>query len=101
MYGWSFLATDIEPDALRYAEANVARNGLQERISARLVSDPDQVLVGVIDEGQRCVCAALHPRWTLPRPAVPRIMPMSPLISTLTYECAAALAFSLTADMTL
>jgi len=52
-FGYSFLATDVDPAALEVALQNVRANGLQAEIELRLVPHPQHTLDGVLRERER------------------------------------------------
>lgn len=58
LYGWHFVATDINADSLRAAEHNVALNGWQDRIALRHVS-PDALLSGALAGVEREVAFSM------------------------------------------
>lgn len=60
-YNWSFLATEIDPAALRNARAIATHNGtrLKRRVTLRLQEDADTVFAGIVkpDESfDACMC---------------------------------------------
>lgn len=47
-YGWSFVGTDINPDAVKHAKKLVEVNHLQDSIEIRLQKSPSQIFKGVL-----------------------------------------------------
>lgn len=59
-YGWSFVGTDIDPDALAWGRRILAANpGLAAAVTLRQQARKSAILGGVLDPGERfdaCVC---------------------------------------------
>jgi len=51
-YGWSFVATDIDPQAISIAEGIVKLNGLTDVIEIYLQKTPSKIFEGVIKKGE-------------------------------------------------
>ncbi|KAK6625390.1 hypothetical protein RUM43_005687 [Polyplax serrata] len=57
--GWEMLATEMDPDNFERAQYNINHNSLQNLVSIKHVGNPDQLLVGVLDEKIQydfCMC---------------------------------------------
>ncbi|WP_430428649.1 23S rRNA (adenine(1618)-N(6))-methyltransferase RlmF [Maribacter litoralis] len=53
-YGWSFIASDIDPKAIEAAEKNVANNpNLFGKVEFRLQTKPDHIFSGIINSEQK------------------------------------------------
>eukprot|EP00918_Siedleckia_nematoides_P033903 GHVU01073720.1.p1 GENE.GHVU01073720.1~~GHVU01073720.1.p1 ORF type:complete len:208 (+),score=36.37 GHVU01073720.1:950-1573(+) len=58
-YGMSFVGTDVSQQAVDIARGIVERNGLNNQITFRMQTDPDNIFEGVFDADERfdlCVC---------------------------------------------
>ncbi len=61
-FGWRFVATDIDPVAVRWAAELVAANrGLSGKIECRLQPDPGSVFDGVVRPGERFDLSVCNP----------------------------------------
>ncbi len=49
-YGWSFVATDIDPQAISVANGIIEQNGLTEAIEIRLQKTPLNIFEGILKE---------------------------------------------------
>lgn len=47
-FGWSFVGTDIDPNAIAIAEKTIRRNNLSENIKLRLQTSPKSIFGGII-----------------------------------------------------
>jgi 23S rRNA (adenine1618-N6)-methyltransferase len=47
-YHWSFIATDIDENALKYAQKIIHQNNLQESVSLRYQNDASQIFKGIL-----------------------------------------------------
>jgi len=50
-YGWSFVATDINPLAVSIANGIIQQNGLTEAIEIRLQKSPSNIFEGILKDG--------------------------------------------------
>lgn len=48
-YGWSFIATDIDPHAISIANGIITQNGLRESIEIRLQKSPSNIFEGILE----------------------------------------------------
>lgn len=58
-YGWSFVGTDVDPQALAIAATILRANGLDAQVELRLQRDPRRVFEGVLQADERfdaCLC---------------------------------------------
>ena len=53
VYGFDWVATEVDPESVASARANVAANSLQDKIEVRPVSDPARILDGVVGDQER------------------------------------------------
>lgn len=60
-YGWSFVGSDCDAEALAAAQRIVDANGLAGAIELRLQPDPAQVLDGVVRDGERFDAVVCNP----------------------------------------
>ena len=60
-YGWHFIASDIDPQALASAAETLAANNLTESIDLRLQTVKSAFFKGVLREGERVVCTLCNP----------------------------------------
>lgn len=60
-YGWGFVGSDIDAQALRAATATVRANGLQGAIELRLQDQREQLFKGVIGAGERFAATLCNP----------------------------------------
>ncbi len=61
-YGWKFVATDIDPVAVKVAEVIVQSNpGLRKLIKLRLQADPDAIFKGIIKPSDRFELTMCNP----------------------------------------
>jgi len=61
-YGWSFVGTDIDPDALRSAQKVLSLNdGLTDAIELRLQKSPEKIFEGIIKPGETFDLAICNP----------------------------------------
>ena len=61
-YGWKFVATDIDPVAVKVAEVIVQSNpGLRKLINLRLQADPDAIFKGIIKPSDRFELTMCNP----------------------------------------
>ncbi len=49
-YGWSFIATDIDPLAISIANGIIAQNGLRDSIEIRLQKSPSHIFEGILED---------------------------------------------------
>lgn len=49
-YGWSFIATDIDPHAISIANGIITQNGLRESIEIRLQKSPSNIFEGILED---------------------------------------------------
>ena len=42
MYSWKFLATDIDPESISFANENIKRNNFEDTITTLLVDNNDE-----------------------------------------------------------
>ncbi len=62
IYGWSFVATDIDPRALRWAEKIIGSDeGLRRAITLRFQPHPDRIFTGVVDDGDSFAASMCNP----------------------------------------
>lgn len=61
-YGWSFVATDIDPGSLAWAQGLLDRNpALAAAVALRRQPDPTQVFRGVLAPGERFAASVCNP----------------------------------------
>ncbi|WP_205341512.1 23S rRNA (adenine(1618)-N(6))-methyltransferase RlmF [Denitrificimonas caeni] len=60
-YGWRFIASDIDPQALTSAAETLAANGLDKVIELRLQSDKSAFFKGVLRADERVICTLCNP----------------------------------------
>lgn len=60
-YGWRFIASDIDPQALAYAAETLAVNGLTEAIELRLQTTKSAFFKGVLQPDERVLCTLCNP----------------------------------------
>jgi 23S rRNA (adenine1618-N6)-methyltransferase len=60
-YGWRFVGTDTDPDALRWATSLVAANGMTELIECRRQPSPLSCFKDVIQPGERFDASMCNP----------------------------------------
>lgn len=60
-YGWRFIASDIDPQALTSAAETLATNGLDKVIELRLQSDKSAFFKGVLRADERVICTLCNP----------------------------------------
>ncbi len=60
-YGWRFIATDIDAQALACAGKTLAANGLDKIIELRLQSDKSAFFKGVLRAEERILCTLCNP----------------------------------------
>lgn len=51
-YGWSFVGTDIDPQAISIAKGIIKQNGLSEFIELRLQKTPQKIFEGVVQKDE-------------------------------------------------
>lgn len=51
-YGWSFVATDIDPVAISIANGIIKQNNLTEAIQLRLQTSPQNIFEGVVEKSE-------------------------------------------------
>ena len=61
LLGWSFVATDIAPESLRWAADLLAANALVDRIELRLQPEPLAVFENVVRSGERFALSICNP----------------------------------------
>ena len=61
MLGWSFVASDISPESLRWASDLLAANALVGRIELRLQPEPLAVFENVVRSGERFALSICNP----------------------------------------
>ncbi|MDY0415738.1 MAG: 23S rRNA (adenine(1618)-N(6))-methyltransferase RlmF [Gammaproteobacteria bacterium] len=60
-YGWRFIASDIDAQALASAAATLAANGLETLIELRVQSDKSAFFKGVLRADERVICTLCNP----------------------------------------
>lgn len=50
IYGWNFIASDINPKALQSAKANINRNHLENHISVRMQNNPSKIFDDILSD---------------------------------------------------
>lgn len=61
-YGWSFIGTDIDREALKNTREIINQNsGLKENIKLRLQSNPDNIFYGIIKKGEKYDVSICNP----------------------------------------
>ena len=60
-YGWRFIASDIDTQALAYAAETLAVNGLTEAIELRLQTTKSAFFKGILQPDERVLCTLCNP----------------------------------------
>lgn len=60
-FGWQFVGSDIDADALAIAQKNVDANGLSEKISLRLQPNRGQIFAGLLQANDRFTLTVCNP----------------------------------------
>lgn len=60
-YGWRFIASDIDAQALASAAVTLTANGLDALITLRLQSDKSAFFNGVLQANERVICTLCNP----------------------------------------
>lgn len=60
-YGWRFIGSDIDPQALACATEILAANALERAIELRLQTDPTVFFKGIVGNNERILCTLCNP----------------------------------------
>jgi 23S rRNA (adenine1618-N6)-methyltransferase len=60
-YNWDFVGTDIDQNALHFAQENITKNGLEKSITLRHQKDSSKILSGVLNETDRFAASICNP----------------------------------------
>lgn len=60
-YGWRFIASDIDAQALANVAQTLAANGLEQTIELRLQNDKSAFFKGILQANERLICTLCNP----------------------------------------
>lgn len=61
VYGWNFIATDIDETSIQQAQKNINENGLTNKIHLRFQNDKTQILKGILKPSDKFSVSMCNP----------------------------------------